>query len=159
MLLPSPRRVATPLHQNKNGRQNAAQQKQSPRRTKAAQHRQATRFSLTSPGSPPHPKSAPPSARCHVRPVRVDCAALALQPAFGCLRCLRRFAIRPSSTRCAPVHFVRFRGFSVLIRFAHPPGFFQSSALPSAMSAALRFASLGSVVHQLWCLDQRLISV
>lgn len=33
----------------------------------SAQPSQATRFSLTSPGSPPHPKSPPPSARCPVR--------------------------------------------------------------------------------------------
>ena len=37
--------------------------KQSQRRTQPAQPSQATRFSLTSPGSPPHPKPAPPSAR------------------------------------------------------------------------------------------------
>ena len=96
------------------------------RSTQTAQPSQATRFSLTFPGSPPHPKSAPPSPRSPVPPIRVDGAALALRAAFGCLS-----------------HFVRLRVFSVLIRFAHPPGSFQSSVclrLSPLRSGSLRSA-------------------
>ena len=83
----------------------------------------------------PHPLTPPPTSPGSPPTLRVDCAPLALRAAFGCLS-----------------HFVRLRVFCVLIRFAHPPGSFQSSvslrSAPWPIPSPLFFRIPSSASHQ-----------